>query len=61
MPIVSVPMALIESIKEYKVANLDGLERKSGATMVMKKEQREMYRNMFQIQLKDKSLTGGFY
>jgi len=54
-------MALIESIKEYKVANLDGLDRKSGATMVMKKEQREMYRNMFQIQLKDKSLTGGFY
>lgn len=37
MPIVSVPMALIESIKEYKVANIDKLLDKSGATMLVKK------------------------
>lgn len=30
-------MALIESIKEYKVANIDKLLDKSGATMLVKK------------------------
>jgi len=62
IPIVTVPMGLVESIKEFKSSSKEFSNLASNFGLNTKEaKQRLLYKHMFQIQIREESLAGGFY
>lgn len=62
IPIVTVPMGIIESINEFKSSSKEFSNLASDFGLNTKEaKQRTLYRHMFQIQIREESLAGGFY